>query len=125
MSTALSIRQPWAWLIVNGYKNIENRTWSTGFRGTFLVHASKKIDDAGLAWVRLNCPSIVLPLAFETGGIVGSAEIVGVVNTQRAGGFWFTGPYGFILRNAHPLPFVPMLGSTGFFQTGYHKEGFM
>lgn len=29
----LSIRQPWAWLIVNGYKDIENRTWPTHFRG--------------------------------------------------------------------------------------------
>jgi len=122
MTMALSIRQPWAWLIVNGYKNIENRTWSTYFRGSFLVHASKKIDYAGLDWVRLNCPDIVLPMVFETGGIVGSAEMVGIVNHQRSGGFWFTGPYGFVLRNARPLPFVPMLGSTGFFQTDYRKE---
>ncbi|WP_229215634.1 ASCH domain-containing protein [Duganella sp. CY15W] len=38
---ALSIRQPWAWLIVNGYKDIENRSWSTNVRGKVLVHASK------------------------------------------------------------------------------------
>lgn len=37
---ALSIRQPWAWLIVNGHKDIENRSWPTRFRGKFLVHAS-------------------------------------------------------------------------------------
>ena len=42
---ALSIKQPWAWLIVNGYKDIENRTWKTNYRGTFLVHASKGFDD--------------------------------------------------------------------------------
>ena len=30
---ALSIQQPWAWFIVNGYKDVENRTWSTKFRG--------------------------------------------------------------------------------------------
>jgi len=30
---ALSILQPWAWLVVNGHKDIENRTWGTGFRG--------------------------------------------------------------------------------------------
>ena len=40
---ALSIRQPWAWLIVNGYKDIENRTWSTDFRGRVYVHAGRKI----------------------------------------------------------------------------------
>ncbi|WP_245839042.1 ASCH domain-containing protein [Yersinia kristensenii] len=37
---ALSIRQPWAWLIVNGYKDIENRTWNTKCRGPVLIHAS-------------------------------------------------------------------------------------
>lgn len=38
---ALSIRQPWAWLIVHGGKDIENRSWHTKFRGRFLVHAAK------------------------------------------------------------------------------------
>ena len=36
----LSIRQPWAWLIAHGWKNIENRTWPTGYRGRFLIHAA-------------------------------------------------------------------------------------
>ena len=40
---ALSIRQPWAWLIVNGYKDIENRTWSTDFRGRIYLHAGKRV----------------------------------------------------------------------------------
>jgi hypothetical protein len=30
---ALSVRQPWAWLIVNGYKDVENRSWTTHYRG--------------------------------------------------------------------------------------------
>lgn len=38
---ALSIRQPWAWLIVNGFKDIENRSWHTKYRGPVLIHASK------------------------------------------------------------------------------------
>ena len=43
---ALSIRQPWAWLIVNGYKDIENRNWKTNFRGKILVHAAKGMTKA-------------------------------------------------------------------------------
>ncbi len=39
----LSVRQPWAWLIANGWKNVENRTKRTCFRGRFLVHASKSM----------------------------------------------------------------------------------
>ncbi len=41
---ALSIMQPWAWLIVNGHKDIENRNWPTRFRGPVYIHAGKKID---------------------------------------------------------------------------------
>lgn len=40
MLPALSIRAPWAWLIIHGGKKIENRTWTTGYRGRFLVHAT-------------------------------------------------------------------------------------
>jgi len=43
---AISIRQPWAWLIVNGYKDIENRSWPTKFRGRVLIHASKGMTRA-------------------------------------------------------------------------------
>lgn len=38
----LSIKQPWADLIVTGIKNIENRTWKTKHRGKIYVHASGK-----------------------------------------------------------------------------------
>ena len=38
---ALSIRQPWAWLIIHAGKDVENRTWCTNYRGRFLVHAAK------------------------------------------------------------------------------------
>ena len=36
---AISIRQPWAWLIVNGYKDVENRTWKAKYTGALLIHA--------------------------------------------------------------------------------------
>lgn len=38
---ALSIKQPWASLIVEGIKDIENRNWRTNYRGRIYVHASK------------------------------------------------------------------------------------
>lgn len=37
---ALSIKQPWAYLIACGLKDIENRTWKTNFRGRIYIHAS-------------------------------------------------------------------------------------
>lgn len=39
---ALTIKQPWAQLIVDGIKPIENRTWKTNFRGRVYVHAGAK-----------------------------------------------------------------------------------
>ena len=44
---ALSVRQPWAWAIVNRYKRVGNRTWFTRYRGALLIHASKTKRDHG------------------------------------------------------------------------------
>lgn len=115
----LSIRQPWAWLIVNGHKDIENRTWSTRFRGEFLVHASKgmtrgEYEDCVNPVLSVR-PVIDIPsfADLERGGIVGMAEIVDCVTESDS--MWFHGEYGFVLRNARPLPFTPMRGMLGFF----------
>ena len=39
---ALSVRQPWAWALLFGGKDVENRTWSTRCRGRIWIHASKR-----------------------------------------------------------------------------------
>lgn len=44
MATALSIRQPWVELILQGRKTIEVRTWNTNYRGRLLLHASRAVD---------------------------------------------------------------------------------
>jgi hypothetical protein len=40
----LSLKQPFAELLVSGKKTVELRKWNTKFRGKFLIHVSKKID---------------------------------------------------------------------------------
>lgn len=37
----LTIKEPWATLILEGKKTIETRTWNTNYRGIILLHASK------------------------------------------------------------------------------------
>lgn len=112
---ALSIRQPWAWLIVTGKKDVENRSWTTSYRGRFLVHAGRSFDAAGYRWLRTKkVADLPEPSAFDRGGIVGQAEIVDCV--ARHPSHWFSGPYGFVLRNARPLPFRPQPGRLGFFE---------
>jgi hypothetical protein len=116
---ALSILQPYAWLIVHGHKDIENRTWGTGRRGEFLVHAGKSYsrkaheDDADIL---RHSYSIELP-PFEqmpVGGIVGQSEIVNCVQSHPSR--WKqVGTWGFVLRNSKPLPFTPWRGQLGWF----------
>lgn len=44
MAKALSVRQPWAWAVARGHKDVENRSWTTTYRGKLLVHASMRVD---------------------------------------------------------------------------------
>lgn len=116
--TALSIRQPWAWLIVNGYKTVENRDWDTNFRGEILIHSGKKIDREGMLWIRKSFPGIELPtigqLEAMTGGYVGIAELTSVVLEHPSP--WFFGVFGFVLENAQPIEFIPAPGRLMLFQ---------
>lgn len=41
---ALTIKQPWASLIVHGIKDIESRSWTTDYRGRLLIHAGASLD---------------------------------------------------------------------------------
>jgi hypothetical protein len=114
---ALSILQPWAWLIVHGHKDIENRTWATTRRGDILIHAGKRWSREqreDLEHVKDQFPHILLPEQFALGGIVGAARILDCVTESSSP--WFNGPYGFVLAGARPAPaFVPWKGQLGFF----------
>lgn len=118
----LSIRQPWAHLIINGGKDIENRDWPTRVRGRVLVHASRgmtrrEYDD--VFWMLRRAQLVAhqpLPRigALERGGIIGSVEIIDCVRASPSP--WFVGSYGFVLRDPQPLPFRPLKGQLGFFE---------
>lgn len=118
---AISIRQPWAWLILQGGKDIENRSWATKLRGRVLIHAAKgmthkEYEDIELRVAMSIDPKIFVP-AFDNlkrGGIIGSVDIIDCVSQSDSP--WFTGPYGFVLANAEPMPFIPLSGRLGFFE---------
>ena len=38
----LSVKNPYAYLIVHGIKDVENRSWKTDYRGELLIHCSGK-----------------------------------------------------------------------------------
>lgn len=115
----LSIRQPWAWLILNAGKDIENRAWPTKVRGRVLVHAAKGMTrdeyQYGVWALQDIRPALQLPAfhELERGGIVGSVEIVDCVSASQSP--WFNGDFGFVLRDPKTLEFKPYKGMLGFF----------
>ncbi|MBP8055165.1 MAG: DUF4326 domain-containing protein [Chloroflexi bacterium] len=132
---ALSIQQPWAWLIIRPditdpaeraaayaagiIKDIENRTWATNFRGRVLVHTGKAVDKDAYPYLAREFPWLKVPRPEElpTGGIVGVVEITDCVRQSRSR--WFGGEYGFVLAEAMPLPYKAMPGKLKFFHCEY------
>ena len=112
---ALSIQQPWAWLITHGYKDVENRTWPTKIRGRFYIHAGKKLDHKGYQWIKETYPEIPLPNKKDLylGGVVGEATLDACVTEMDSK--WFFGDFGYVLKNATTRPFAPYKGRLGFF----------
>ena len=105
----LTVKQPWASLIVEGIKDIENRTWKTNYRGRILIHSSK-MSEKGLPCEVLNSMqySIVFTanslnaLVGENGVILGSVEIVDCVLNHPS--IWAeVGKYNWVLAN--PIKF--------------------
>ena len=117
---ALSVRQPWAWLIVEGYKDVENRDWSTNVRGRVWIHAGMhQVTRDEYEEFEENCRDTGINKypkidGFQTGGIVGSVEIVDCVTKSNS--YWFQGTYGFVLNNARKVRLRPMRGQLGFFE---------
>ncbi len=125
---ALSLKQPYAWLIANGYLLVDDRTWGTGYRGAMLIHASKGIYEEYYDYL-VATTGIPLPSKDKLGygGVVGIARLVlcarpdeipqGLNREQRV---HFSGVprdcFGFLFENAKPLPLMPCSGKLGIFE---------
>jgi len=88
----ITIKQPWAYLICSGIKDIENRTWNTKFRGKVLIHASARLavpdnkiislfTDEQLNEIEL---SEVAVIPYNTSAIIGSVDIVDCVKNHSS-----------------------------------------
>lgn len=115
---ALSIKQPFAELIILGKKKIELRKWNTKFRGEFFIHASKIPDEKAMKDFGFS--------GLPCGCIVGKAMLVDVKKYENeeehnkdkdlhlASSFW--GNYGFILETVERIKEIPCKGSLGFWE---------
>ena len=124
---ALSLKQPWATLLVHGLKTIEVRRWPTARRGRVLIHAARVPDERPEAWAHV--PPELEASARLVGGIVGAGDLVACLGYRSVETFsrdqakhlnapaWFEPPllYGFAFANLAPLPFHACPGWMRFF----------
>ena len=118
---ALTIKQPWASLIVRGGKDIENRDWGTSMRGIIAIHSSAKLEEremfSACCFMEGFIPNFSSQFfredTFPVGLILGTVEIVGCVKASDSP--WFCGEFGFVLKNAVAFRTpIPCKGKLGF-----------
>lgn len=123
---ALTVMQPWAWLIVEGFKDVENRgrNFPQAHRGPLLIHAGLTFDADGYDWVTQNFPHIAMPImeAFDLGGIVGAADVKSVQRDHPSP--WYRrGNIAVVLENPRRLPFTRYRGQQFLFDVDVEKHG--
>lgn len=117
----LSIKEPWASLIINGYKKYEFRTWPTKYRGDILIHASKSYDKGLLNKFKS------LNIDFNPGKIIGIVTITDCLpvtkpfeeklikeNNLVYGGILNYSGYAFKLENVKKIKPIEAKGQLGF-----------
>ncbi|MFA9262897.1 MAG: ASCH domain-containing protein [Undibacterium sp.] len=124
---ALSIRQPWAWLIVAGHKTWENREWPKNYPALLFlkhhligqriyIHASKGMtrrEYEEAKWI-FGLNDFAQFDALKRGGIVGEATIAGWRDeADKKNRFSFGS--GIVLKDARATDFIPCAGKLGFF----------
>ena len=142
---ALSIRQPWATLIISGgpvfkaidnpdgtqrldlaglvFKDIENRNWPTDVRERVCIHAPNKRDDfiETIRWLGQHIGlSIYACTLLQSPRLAPTGVLIGEVDivdcVKESKSHWFVGPYGFVLANPKAYAKpIPYKGRLGFF----------
>jgi tetratricopeptide (TPR) repeat protein len=98
----LAVRQPWAWAIMTGAKDIENRSWSTDYRGRIVILASSMKTEVNQIGKAAKLP----PRDFVYSALLGMVDLVDVVpmSEDLEANPWAWGPYCWRVANPRLLP---------------------
>lgn len=120
----LSVRQPWAWAIIFGGKDIENRYWKTKYRGPLVIHASANRNKQYFEWSKedmeiFHCVSKIPAFEeYDRGMIIGTVDLIDCVTETDS--VWYQGKiiggkenFGWVLANPCPVKPVPFKGMLG------------
>ena len=104
---ALSIRQPWAQLIVSGIKDLEHRSWTTDYRGPIFIHAAGTVDpdveDIALETLDMSAAHF---RSLPRGAYIGMAMLETVKQTPNA-------PNAYTFHLSHARRFTEPVGGRG------------
>jgi len=120
--TALTIKQPWAWLIINGYKPIENRTWKTTYRGPIFIHAGKSASDMRSDTINhiediLGFSLPIEKIKSQMGNVIGYVNLVNIVQ-DSADAFALPGQFHWELKAPQSISPFPAKGKLGLWKLG-------
>lgn len=110
----LAIRQPWAWAIVAGAKDVENRSWKTDYRGPVVIQASSN----KVVVNRLAKTHELRPREFAYSALIGVADLVDIVplSEELEANPWAWGPHCWIFRNARAFHrSIPLKGKLNLY----------
>ena len=117
---ALTVRQPWAELILRGRKPYELRSWKTNYPGLLLIHSAMRMDTNHAKQMGLE------PHKLTTGSFVGfvilsdvrpySRNDAKLLRMKRAGGGWHPNLYSWVIRKPRRISPIKAKGQLGLFK---------
>ena len=121
----MTIKQPWAWLIAQGIKDIENRSWMTNYRGQIAIHVGKSNDVLNdteiMGWIKAQGVSLPLQkeMRSQQGNIIALVELVDII-TDSSSVWAIDGQMHWQLENARQIDPIFVKGKLGLWN--YTKE---
>lgn len=120
---ALSVRQPWAWAIIEGGKDIENRSLPSIRAGkmdcrTICIHAATGMRRSEYEWAVVKMQKtetkVPRPDDLPRRAIIGVVDVVDIVNQSDSP--WFGHSMGLVLANPRAIDPIPCQGALGYFK---------
>lgn len=104
---AITIYPEWAKAIIDGHKNIENRTWKPikNYRGTLYIHSAKREPNpTNLKIIEDICGVKYKPHQLIQGAIIGSVQLTKVEEHLESENKWaIPNNYHWVLSNPQPF----------------------
>jgi len=127
---ALSIKQPWAGLIIAGIKIVENRSWATNYRGVIAICAGQKTDKDAMREMEKELGKLP-EICNVNGAILGTVNLAALItrrdndtilissyvtNLASIRQWWDMSQIGFIMESPRKLVTpIPFKGQPGLF----------